>query len=48
MSKSPQILLCQKCKEEKSASDFYMNVTKPHRFHKNGICKNCQREVDRG
>ena len=44
--KSPQMLECQMCKKSKSASDFHMNNTKPHRFHRNGICKACQKEVD--
>jgi hypothetical protein len=46
--KSPTELNCQKCKRDKSVSDFYMNITKPERFYKNGICKECQRDVNAG
>ncbi len=45
--KSPTNLPCQHCGKHKSASDFHMNNTKPHRYHRNGICKDCQREVHR-
>ena len=45
--KSPQALPCQRCGQVKSASDFHMNNTKPHRLNRNGICKDCQSEVDR-
>jgi hypothetical protein len=36
---------CQRCKEPKPLSQFYHNSTKPD-YH-NGICKDCQREVNK-
>jgi len=36
---------CSYCGVEKRLSDFYENSTKPD--HRNGICKNCQLEVNR-
>lgn len=44
--KSPETLTCQRCGRTLSASDFHMNNSKPHRLHRNGICKECQMEVD--
>jgi len=36
---------CQKCKVEKSLSDFHRNKTKTDGH--NGICKVCQAEFDK-
>jgi superfamily II helicase len=43
--KSTVIKRCQKCKEEKSLSDFHRNKTKKDGH--NGICKACQAVVDK-
>ncbi len=37
--------VCQHCKVEKSLSDYHRNKDKPDGH--NGICKECQSEVDR-
>jgi hypothetical protein len=43
--KSTVLKNCQKCKIEKSLSDFHRNKTKPDGH--NGICKICQAECDK-
>ncbi|WP_176717948.1 hypothetical protein [Brochothrix thermosphacta] len=35
---------CNKCKIEKRLSEYYENATK--KDHRNGICKDCQKEVN--
>ena len=37
--------VCQRCGREKPLSQFYHNSTKSD-YH-NGICKDCQREVNK-
>lgn len=45
MSKKSTIYkICQKCKKKKSLSDFHRNRTKKDAH--NGICKECQKEVN--
>lgn len=36
---------CQRCRKEKRLNQFYENSTKSD--HRNGICKACQKEVDK-
>lgn len=36
---------CSRCGKEKRLNQFYENSTKAD--HRNGICKKCQREVNR-
>ena len=43
-SKSTVLKICQKCKQEKSLSDYHRNKTKQDGH--NGICKECQKEVN--
>ena len=43
--KSTVLKKCQKCKVEKSLSDFHRNKTKSDGH--NGICKICQAECDK-
>ena len=46
MSRKSTILkTCQKCKKEKSLSDYNRNKTKKDGH--NGICKDCQNEVNK-
>ena len=42
--KSTHFKTCQMCKIQKSLSDFHRNKTKPDEH--NGICKECQKEVN--
>ena len=42
--KSTVLKICQKCNKEKSLSDFHRNRTKEDGH--NGICKECQKEVN--
>lgn len=42
--KSSLFKICQMCKARKSLSDFHRNKTKPDGH--NGICKECQKEVN--
>lgn len=43
--KSDVTKTCSKCKQIKSVSDFYLNMTKRDNF--NSICKVCQKEVNK-
>ena len=42
--KSTVFKACQKCGKEKSLSDYHRNKTKSDGH--NGICKDCQKEVN--
>jgi superfamily II helicase len=44
--KSTILKVCQKCGIEKSLSDYHRNMTKSDGH--NGICKDCQKEVNKG
>lgn len=41
----PVTKVCQRCHKRKRVTSFYANLTKPDKL--NGICKKCQKEVDR-
>jgi len=43
--KSTVLKICQKCHKEKSLSDYHRNKTKSDGH--NGICKDCQKEVNK-
>ncbi|WP_167594724.1 MULTISPECIES: hypothetical protein [Lactococcus] len=36
---------CQRCKKTKKLNEFFENSTKKN--HRNGICKECQKEVNK-
>ncbi len=42
--KSTEFKKCQRCAKEKSLSDYHRNKTKADGH--NGICKDCQKEVN--
>lgn len=41
----PLTKICNRCKKVKRLNEFFENATKND--HRNGICKECQAEVDK-